>query len=348
MKLKDIATYLGGTIVGDETTDISRIRGIDDADEGDLTFLANPRYRSRLATTRASAILVAPGTEEPGQTLLVVDDPYVALARALMLLYPETHEKVGVSEAASIHPTAVIGDGTSVYPGVCIGRGAKIGQGVVLYPGVYVGDESTVGDGSVLYARVTVYRRCRVGKRVVLHSGVVVGSDGFGFAKPGRENIKVPQVGYVQIDDDCEIGANTTIDRGALGATWIQRGVKIDNLVQIGHNVVIGEKSIIVALVGISGSTTLGKGVIVGGQAGIAGHLTIGDHVMIAAQSGVHKDIPAGDIVAGSPQMSHREWLRTQASLPQVPKLRKEMAALKARMTQLEEKQINSRKGSRE
>jgi UDP-3-O-[3-hydroxymyristoyl] glucosamine N-acyltransferase len=225
-----------------------------------------------------------------------------------------------------------------VYPGVYVCSGARVEKQAVLYPGVFIGRDAAVGEASILYPGVTVYRRCRIGRRVVLHAGVVVGSDGFGFALPGRENRKIPQVGYVQIDDDVEIGANTTIDRGALGRTWIQRGVKIDNLVQIAHNVVIGEYSIIVAQVGISGSTQLGKGVVIGGQAGIVGHIRIGDGVMAAARSGVHKDIPPGQIVAGSPHMPHREWLKMEACLPKLPEMREALAALQRRVAALEEK----------
>jgi UDP-3-O-[3-hydroxymyristoyl] glucosamine N-acyltransferase len=225
-----------------------------------------------------------------------------------------------------------------VYPGVHICSGARVEKQAVLYPGVFIGRDAAVGEASILHPGVTVYRRCRIGRRVVLHAGVVVGSDGFGFALPGWENRKIPQVGTVQIDDDVEIGANTTIDRGALGRTWIQRGVKIDNLVQIAHNVVIGEYSIIVAQVGISGSAQLGKGVVIGGQAGIVGHIRIGDGVMAAARSGVHKDIPPGRIIAGSPHMPHREWLKMEACLPKLPEMREALAALQRRVAALEEK----------
>ena len=186
------------------------------------------------------------------------------------------------------------------FPGLLSARGAKIGKGAVIYPGVFIGSNASIGEDSILYANVTVYHSCIIGKRVILHSGVVVGADGFGFASPGKDNTKIPQVGFVQIDDDVEIGANTTIDRATLGKTWIQRNVKIDNLVQIAHNVVIGENSVIAAQVGISGSTKLGKSVMVGGQAGMVGHINIGDNVMIAAGSGIHKDIKPGTIVAGA------------------------------------------------
>jgi len=336
--LSEIASFLDGSVSGDGGVVIERIRGIDEAGEGDLTFVANPKYRKKMETTGASAILVVPGTACAGKNLLIVGDPYVALGQLLALFHPEDEETAGISKNATVEAGADVSPEAVVYPGAHVCRGARVEKRAVLYPGVFIGRDAAVGEASILYPRVTVYRRCRIGRRVVLHAGVVVGSEGFGFALPGRENRKIPQVGYVQIDDDVEIGANTTIDRGALGRTWIQRGVKIDNLVQIAHNVVIGEYSIIVAQVGISGSAQLGKGVVIGGQAGIVGHIRIGDGVMAAARSGVHKDIPPGQIVAGSPHMPHLEWLKMEACLPKLPEMREALAALQRRVAALEEK----------
>ena len=336
--LNEIAAFLNGSVSGDGGIVIERIRGIDEAGPGDLTFVANPKYRKKMETTGASAILVVPGTVCAGKNLLIVGDPYVALGQLLALFHPEDEETAGISKNATIEAEADVSSEAVIYPGVHVSSGARVEKQAVLYPGVFIGRDAAVGEASILYPGVIVYRRCRIGRRVVLHAGVVVGSDGFGFALPGRENRKIPQVGYVQIDDDVEIGANTTIDRGTLGRTWIQRGVKIDNLVQIAHNVVIGEYSIIVAQVGISGSTQLGKGVVIGGQAGIVGHIRIGDGVMAAARSGVHKDIPPGQIVAGSPHMPHREWLKMEACLPKLPEMREALAALQRRVAALEEK----------
>ena len=336
--LNEIALLLDGKVSGDGGALIERIRGIDEAGPGDLTFLANAKYRKKLETTGAVAILVAPGTNCAGKNLLIVADPYVAMGTLLPLFHPEEEEPEGVHPAAFIDAGADVSPEAVVYPGVHISRGARIERRAVLYPGVFIGRGAVVGEDSILYPRVTLYRRCVVGKRVILHAGVVVGSDGFGFARPGRENVKIPQVGTVQIDDDVEIGANTTIDRGTLGRTWIQQGAKIDNLVQIAHNVVIGARAIIVAQVGISGSTELGQGVIIGGQAGLVGHIRIGDYTMVAAGSGVHKDIAPGQVVAGTPHMPHREWLKMAACLPKLPEIRETLAALQRRLDEIEKK----------
>jgi len=334
--LFELAEYLGGTVIGRSDTVVSGIRGIDDAGEGDITFVANPKYRKKLETTKASAVLVSPDITESARNLIVVDDPYVSLAKILPLFYPEERDPVRISDQASIDGTAEIAEEVTIYPGVYIGREAVIGKGAVLYPGVVVGNYVEIGEDAILYPNVSVYRRCRIGKRVILHAGVVVGSDGFGFANPGAENLKVSQIGIVQIDDDCEIGANTTIDRGALGKTWIQRGVKIDNLVQVGHNVVIGENTVIVSQVGISGSTKIGTGVMLGGQVGIVGHITIGDYAMVGAKSGVHRNVPPGQIVSGIGQMPHHDFLRTQACLPKLPDMRKTITSLLRKVEDLE------------
>jgi UDP-3-O-[3-hydroxymyristoyl] glucosamine N-acyltransferase len=337
--LSEIAAFLECSVSGDGGVVIEQIRGIDEASEGDITFAVNPKYRKKIETTGASGIIVAPGTACAGKNLLMVEAPYVALGRLLALYYPEDEEVVGISRNASVEAGADVSPEAVVYPGAHVCRGACIEKRAVLYPGVFIGRDAAVGEASILYPGVTVYRRCRIGRRVVLHAGVVIGSDGFGFALPGKENLKIPQVGYVQIDDDVEIGANTTIDRGTLGRTWIQKGVKIDNLVQIAHNVVIGEYSVIVSQVGIAGSAQLGKGVVIGGQAAIVGHIRIGDGVMAAARSGVHKNVPPGRIVAGAPHMPHRDWLKMEACLPKLPEMREALAALQRRVAVLEERE---------
>ncbi len=336
LKLKEIAMMLNGRVIGDPDVGIEGVRGIEEAGRGDLTFVANRKYRSKLETTGASAILVAPGTEAPGKNLIWVEDPYVAFGLALDIFYPEETPAAGVDPRASVAADAVVSPEATLYPGVYVGRRARVDRGAVLHPGCFVGAEAVIGEDSVLHPGVTVYRRCLVGRRVTLHAGVVVGGDGFGFARPGWENRKIPQVGIVQIDDDVEIGANTTIDRATLGRTWIQRGVKIDNLVQIAHNVVVGENAVIVSQAGISGSTVIGKGVILGGQVGVIGHIRIGDHVMAAARTGIHKDVPPNQIVSGAPHRPHREWLRQEACVANLPEMRKSLQALQHRVIDLE------------
>jgi len=334
--IQEIADFLGGEVVGDSRIQIESIRGLDEAGPGEITFIANPQYEKKLQSTRASAVIASRGTEGPGLTLILVDDPYVALGKLLTLFYPDEVETPVVSARAIIEAGVEISPDATIYPGVFVSRGARIGSGTILFPGVFIGRDAEIGEGSILYPHVCIYRRCLIGKRVILHAGVVVGSDGFGFANPGQDNVKIPQVGIVQIDDDVEIGANTTIDRATLGRTWIQQGVKIDNLVQIAHNVVIGEKSVIVSQVGISGSTRLGRSVILGGQAGLVGHLEIGDFAMVGAQSGVHEDVAAQSVVSGSPCQPHRNWLRSMSVLPRIPQMRQQLNDLQKRLEALE------------
>lgn len=341
MQLRKIAALLDGTVIGDDMVIINNVQGIDEAGDGDITFIANPKYKNKMEYTGASAVLVSPTVRESTKNLVVVQDPYKAFACLLGLFYPEDEESAGISDDAFIGEGTEIGENVTVYPGVYVGRGVRLGKGVTLYPGVCIGNNAEIGEDSLLYPNVAVYRKCKIGKRVVLHAGVVVGSDGFGFTDPGRENRKIPQVGIVQIDDDVEVGANTTIDRGTLGKTWIKRGTKIDNLVQIAHNVVIGENSIVVAQVGISGSTKLGNSVIIGGQAGLVGHIEVGDGVMIAARSGVHENVSSGQIVSGAPHMPHQKWLRTQACVAQLPEMRRTLKSLEEKIEALE-KQIKA------
>jgi UDP-3-O-[3-hydroxymyristoyl] glucosamine N-acyltransferase len=331
MTLVEIASFLGGTVIGSGSAVIKDIRSIEEAGEGDLTFIANKKYLKKLSLTKASAILVAPQTVADGKNLIVVDNPYAAFGKLLALFYPLEHGRTGVSANAYIEDGAVVSPEATIFPRAFIGQGANIAKGAVIYPGAFIGDNVFIGEDSILYANVTVYHSCIIGKRVIIHSGVVIGADGFGFASPGRDNLKIPQVGLVQIDDDVEIGANSTIDRATLGKTWIQRNVKIDNLVQIAHNVVIGENSAIAAQVGISGSTKIGQGVMIGGQTGIVGHITIGDNVIIAADTKVHNNIKAGEIVGGTPHMPYKEWLQVEACRARLP-------AMRAKLKELEKK----------
>ena len=336
--IQEIAALIGGSVVGDENTLISNIRPIDEAGVGDLTFIANPKYFKQLETTQATAILVPPGTVGPDKNLIVVADPYTAFGKLLVVFYPVDHGPAGIHPDAYIEEEAVVSPCATVMARAFISSGARIEKGAVIYPGVYIGRGASVGEDSILYANVSVYARCIIGKRVILHSGVVIGADGFGFAEPGASNTKIPQVGIVQIDDDVELGANTTVDRATLGRTWIQRNVKVDNLVQIAHNDVVGENSVIAAQTGVSGSTTIGKSVVIGGQVGIVGHISIGDHAMIMASSGIHKDIPAGMVGGGAPFLPRKEWLKVESSKIKLPEFRAKLEHLIKQVEQLEAK----------
>lgn len=336
--LREIATYLKGDIIGNDGALIRAVRGIDEAGEGDITFLANPRYRKKAFTTKATAIVVSRDTQIPDRNLILVDDPYSAFGSLLRLFYPQEKPAPFISDRAWIAESADVSPEATVFPLCFIGERTRVEKGVVLYPGVFLDHNVVVGEDTIIYPNVSVYRNSIIGKRVIIHAGAVIGSDGFGFARPGQENTKIPQTGFVQIDDDVEIGANTTIDRGTIGKTWIQRGVKIDNLVQIAHNVVIGEKSIIAGQVGISGSTKIGRSVVIGGQAGIVGHISVGDGTMIAARSGVHNDVKARETIAGAPHQPYREWLRMASSLPKLPELVRTVHTLSKKLKELEKK----------
>ncbi len=336
-KLGELAEWVGGTVIGDGEVEIHGVASIEDAGEGEITFLANPKYLPKLGQTRASAVIATPELAFRKKPLLAVKSPYLAFARILSLFSEKPYEPKGVDPLACVSPAARLGNDLTIYPYVYIGDGCSIGDRVTLFPGVCVGENASIGADSVLHANVSVYPGMVIGKRVILHSGVVVGSDGFGYAKDGRKNVKIPQVGIVEIGDDVEIGANTTIDRGALGNTVIRSGVKIDNLVQVAHNVVVGEDSIIVAQVGIAGSTRIGANVTLGGQVGLAGHLQIGDNVMVAAQSGVATDLAGNQAYSGSPAIAHREWLRTAMSLPKIPEMRKKILEIEKRLEKIEQ-----------
>jgi len=236
----EIAAFLGGQVKGDPRVLITGLQGITEAGPQDLTFLANPRYRRYLSTTQAGAILATPQELATDRPIIQVEDPYVAFARLIGWFYPEPPDEPVAGVSAIIAPDATISPEATIYPGAYIGPRCVIARGVVVKSGVVIGSEVEIGEDTILHPRVVVYPRCRIGRRVIIHAGVVIGADGFGFAHPTQDNLKIPQVGIVQIDDDVEIGANSTIDRATIGRTWIQQGVKIDNLVQIGHNVTVG------------------------------------------------------------------------------------------------------------
>jgi UDP-3-O-[3-hydroxymyristoyl] glucosamine N-acyltransferase len=323
--LWELADYVNGKVVGDGQVVIDRVAPIDEAAGGAITFLANRRYQTFLLRSAASAIIVAPGiitNPQPGKNYLEAADPYLAFAKILQLFNPPDRHNGQISALAYVDSSARIGKAVTVFPHVFIGAQARVGDRTVLYPGVFLGTASEVGEDSVLHANVVVRDHCCVGNRVILHAGTVVGSDGFGYAREGDRRVKIPQVGIVRIEDDVEVGANTTVDRATLGETVIGRGAKIDNLVQIAHNVTIGENSVIAAQVGIAGSTRVGTNVTLAGQVGVVNHIHIGDGATIGPQSGVAQAVPAGAVLSsGIPAAPHREWLKVMVLLPQLPKL---------------------------
>lgn len=335
--LGELARLVGGELQGDSELRVSGVAGLEEAQINQLSFVVGPKYLPQAHASAAGALIVPPKLRDIDKPLIITDNPYLAFAKILSFFTPKPRPPLGVSKKAHIGAEVKLGDSVSIQPNVYVGDSAVLGDRVSLHGGVYIGSEVYIGHDTTLYPNVTILDRCIIGDRVTIHSGTVVGSDGFGFAQDGNSYFKIPQVGIVQIDDDVEIGANCTIDRATMGKTWIQRGVKIDNLVQIAHNVVVGEDGIIVAQVGISGSTKVGKNVILAGQVGVTGHLEIGDNVRVGAQSGIAKSIPPGQTVSGSPAISHRDWLKNCQILSRLPELRKKILNLEKRLAAIEE-----------
>ncbi len=334
--LAEIADRIGGEVRGDGSIRIARVRDLASAGPGDLSFLSNERYRPLLGRTRASAAIVGGGEEAPCATIRVVD-PYLGLCRALELFHPSALPRApGLHSSAVVDPTASVSPKAHVGPLCVIEARARIEAGVVLRASVFVGEGSTIGEGSYLYPGVVLREGVRIGRRVILHSGVVLGGDGFGYAREGRAHRKIPQVGGVEIGDDVEIGANATVDRGAIEDTRIGRGTKIDNLVMVAHNVVVGEDCLLIAQTGISGSAKVGDRVTLGGQVGVVGHVTIGEGVTVAAQGGVTRPVPPNAVVAGTPARAFGEMRRVWAAQQRLPDLLERFAALEEKVRALE------------
>jgi UDP-3-O-[3-hydroxymyristoyl] glucosamine N-acyltransferase len=337
--LAELAQHVGGKVIGDGEVSIRKVAPIDEAGPGEITFLANPRYQSFLAQCKASASIVGPRVIRDAprggeQSYLETATPYIAFAKILQLFSAPAQFSRQISSLAQVDSTARLDEDVTVFPHVFVSRGVTVGKGSVFYPGVFLGQDCRVGDHCVLYPNVVVRERCRIGNRVILHPGVVVGSDGFGYAGHGNQRLKIPQIGIVEIEDDVEIGANTTVDRATLGRTVIGRGAKIDNLVQIAHNVIVGENSVIAAQAGIAGSTRIGKDVTLAGQVGVVNHVQIGDGAVIGPQSGVAKSVPAGAVLSsGLAAAPHHEWLKVMTLVPQLPKLWNSVRQLEKKMS---------------
>lgn len=333
--LQEIAERVGGRVAGDATFRVKGIQSLEEATEEEISVYSDPRYKPLLEKTRAGALIVG---EEMGLFAgpqVVVEHPGLACARTAGLFARPASGFQGIHEGAVLHETCRIGRDVTVFPFVYVGADTVIEDRVTLFPGVFVGDRVRIGEGTVIHPNVSILHDCTVGREVIVHAGSVVGSDGFGFVRDGVRNVKMPQIGRVQIDDCVEIGANNTIDRATLGTTRIHRGVKTDNLVQIAHNVVIGEDTVVVAQSAIAGSAQIGRGVVIGGQVAISDHVKVGDGAMIGSQSGVPKSLGPGEVVSGTPAMPHRSWLKTSLLLPRLSGMNDRLRTLENRMNEL-------------
>ncbi len=335
MILLEIAHRLGCTLHGDGSVEIRSVAGIESAGPGDLSFVASPRYAAHLATTRAAAVIVAPGIEA-AVTTLVSDNPYLTFARAVALLHPEARPAAGVDASARVDPSAVLGEGVHVGALAVVGPRVRVGARSVVHPHVVLYADAAIGEDCRLHSGVQVREGCRLGDRVVVQNGAVVGADGFGFAKDtdGRYT-KIQQRGSVVVEDDVEIGALSAIDRAALGETRIGRGTKIDNLVQVGHSVSIGEDTVLAGQVGIAGSSRIGHRVTLAGQVGVAGHIEVGDGATATAQTGIPNDVAPGAVVSGYPAIDNRAWLKSSAVFAKLPELLKRVRDLEQRLAEL-------------
>ncbi len=336
-KLREISELVGGSLLGDGDIEIHGVAGIKEAREGEITFVANPRYISQINRTKASAIISWKSLQYNGKPMIQVENPYWAWAKVV-----ESFATKRAKKGQGVHPTAIVGENvkigadTWIQAYAIIGDNVNIGNEVVISPFVYIGDDTQIGDETFIYPNVTIREEVKIGERVIIHSGTVIGSDGFGFAQVSDRHHKVPQIGTVTIEDDVEIGANVAIDRG-LRETVVGRGTKIDNLVQIAHNVVIGEDCVIVAQVGIAGSTEIEDRVTLAGQVGVVGHIRIGADAQIAARAGISKDIPPGPCVwSGTPAAPHTKELRLQASMRKLPDLINQFREMEKRIEALE------------
>lgn len=334
-----LADLVGGVVSGDPSVAISGVAPLDAAGPDQVSFLANPKYQSQMAACQAGAIIVHPSLQGTTQIpLLLAENPYLAFAKILTFFEVPAFVGQGIMPGAYIHPTAAVAENVTVEPGCVICAGAKIGQGTHLHPNVVVGVDALIGEDCLIHANVTVRDKSVLGNRVIIQPGAVIGADGFGFAPDGQSYYKIPQVGRVVIEDDVEIGACSCIDRGTLGVTRIARGVKIDNLVQVAHNVQVGEDTLLVAQVGVAGSSVIGKHCIFGGQAAVAGHVKVGDNVTLAGRGGISNNVDANQSLAGLPAMPHRQWLKATMTVPHLPEMRRELSMLKKQMANLESK----------
>ena len=336
--LGELAIFLEGELQGPADLAIEGIAPIDQATDREITFIVQKRYARLADQSRAAAFIVSREYAQLARPLIIVGHPYLAYARVAALFAPPARRWSGISDLAFVGQGVTLGQEVSIAPLAFIGAGAELGDRVTIMPGCVIGAEVRIGADTLVYPNVTIGERCTVGARCIVHSGTVIGSDGFGFVPGDSGHVKIPQLGTVVIADEVEIGANCAIDRGALGATRIGRGVKMDNLVHLAHNVEVGEYSLLVAQVGISGSTKLGKGVVLAGQVGLTGHIELGDGVQVGAQSGVHHSVSAGQTVSGTPARAHRDWLQHMGHIPKLPDIYRRLKHLEQQVSELSAK----------
>lgn len=334
--LRTLAEQLGCRLDGDGDIEITGVAGLETAGPGEVTFLANPRYQALLARTRASAVILRDDATPAPCAALRASDPYLAFARAVGLFAPPWRPPSGIHAMASVPASAHIGEDVSIGAFVAIGDDARIGARTVIFPNVTVGAGTVIGEDCVIHSNVSLRERVTLGSRVVLQNGVVIGGDGYGFVRRADgSHEKIPQVATVVIEDDVELGANTTVDRPAVGETRIRAGTKIDNLVMIGHGVHVGRHVLMAAQVGVAGSTDIGDDVVFGGQVGVGGHLTIGRGTMAVGQTGITNSVPDGSALAGYPAIDNREWRRSSVIFRRLPELKRRIEELETRLAEL-------------
>ncbi|MBR4154474.1 MAG: UDP-3-O-(3-hydroxymyristoyl)glucosamine N-acyltransferase, partial [Muribaculaceae bacterium] len=345
--VEQIASFLHGEVVGDGSIKVSNLSKIDDGKPGTLSFLANSKYTHHIYETKASAVLVRRDfipEQEVKTTLIKVDDPYACLALLLNMVDQATRpQKSGIEENVYIADSATLGEDVYVGAFAYIANNASIGSNTKIYPQAYIGDNVKIGTNCIIYPGVKIYHNCVIGNNVIIHAGTVIGSDGFGFAPQNGEYVKIAQIGNVIIEDNVEIGSNTSIDRATMGSTVVKRGAKLDNLIQVAHNVEIGESTVMAAQVGVAGSTKVGKHCMIGGQVGFAGHITIGDNVNIGAQSGIPNNVEAKSNLLGYPAIPIKEFARQVVLVKRLPEinssikeLQKEIEKLKSQLSEKE------------
>ena len=340
---KQIAEFIQGTIVGDENATVHTFAKIEEGIPGAISFLSNPKYTPYIYDTQSSIVLVNNDfvpEKEVKATLIKVNNAYESLAKLLNLYEMSKPKKTGIDPLAYIAPTAKIGENVYIAPFACVGDNAEIGDNTSLHPHATVGSGAKVGHDCILYPHVTVYHDCRVGNHCILHAGSVVGADGFGFAPSPEGYEKIPQIGITILEDNVEIGANTCIDRATMGATVIRKGVKLDNLIQIAHNVEVGSHTVMASQVGVAGSTKIGEWCMFGGQVGVAGHITVGNRVNMGAQSGVNGSVKDGKQLIGTPPIEFKNYFKSSAVFKKLPDMYLELASLKKEIEELK-KQLN-------